>query len=153
MYSRKATKQQIEEASKRLGIELEPTPVNIARSYARDIQALVEHRKGGLKRDLTPDETRWIRNERALCRCDFLYFLERYAKIIDQEGNLVYCVPNVGQRVLLDIWGEHEDQGTAIAEINLKARQIGVSTLAELVCAWLVMFYAYVNAVVASADP
>jgi hypothetical protein len=98
-------------------------------------------------------ERRWIRNERIMCRLDFLYWATRYAFIRSRDGQLVRYSPNVAQRIIHTIRAESELARVAIAFIQLKARQLGVSTDTELAVLHRAQFYAQTNAVVASSDP
>lgn len=108
---------------------------------------------GDLVRPLTSDESRFIQNERRVCSLDFHYHASRYVKIVDWQKHEVYFTPNVAQEIVLDIWADLERQGRAIMMQQLKARQLGVTTLTEIAVAHRVQFRARVNAVVASADP
>lgn len=117
---------------------------------------LLNPETGKPKRDLQPDEARWVRNERLLCTADYCYWAQRYAVILAHtEGGqqLRRFTPNVAQRIIWDIHAEMERQGIAIAIIELKARRVGVSTDTELKVAHRVQFYPNVTAVVASSDP
>src|SRR5689334_18661543 len=99
-------------------------------------------------------ERNFIRNEITLCRIDFLYWAVRYCFVRHKEtGQLVLFVPNVAQRIVLSMWAEMEERGLAIDFINVKARQLGVSTLSELAIAHRVQFQPNINAVTASSDP
>jgi hypothetical protein len=114
-----------------------------------------EHEKQAiaLKRPLTSEEQWWIRNERKLCALDFRYYCTRYAWIIDWKKHAVRFTPNVAQSIVLDVWGDLERKGQAIMMQQLKARQLGVSTLTEIAVGHRVQFVPNTNAVVASADP
>ena len=101
---------------------------------------------------LSPDELDYLSNERQLCALDFRYWL-RYAHIIDWAKRKVAFVPNVAQAMVLDIWSDLERNATAILMIQLKARQLGVTTLTELAICHRFQFHPRTNAVVASADP
>lgn len=106
----------------------------------------------GLKRNLTPDEARWIDNERTLCALDFRYYLQ-YFWIINWKKEPARFIPNVAQNMMLDIWADLEREARAIHVLQLKARRLGVSTLSEAAVAHRVQFHPYTNAVIASADP
>ena len=99
------------------------------------------------------DERRWIRNERVMCRLDFLYWATRYAYIRSRDGQLILYSPNVAQRIVHTLRAENELARVAIAFIQLKARQLGVSTDTEITVLHRGQFYAHTNAVVASSDP
>ncbi|MGH9438618.1 MAG: hypothetical protein ACRD22_12185, partial [Terriglobia bacterium] len=108
-----------------------------------------------LKRPLTPEESRFIENERLVCRFDFRYWLQRYAWVRSWKAmeSLVQVIPNIAQEMTMDIWADLEEQGVSIEILQLKARQLGVSTFTELAIQHRTQFYSYVNAVVASASP
>lgn len=116
-------------------------------------QTLRHEETGELVRPLTQEEARFITNERKVCGLDFHYYSSRYAKIVNWEKHEVLFTPNVAQRIVLSIWADLEAQGRAIMMQQLKARQLGVTTLTEIAVAHRVQFRARVNAVVASADP
>lgn len=104
-------------------------------------------------RPFTVEEARWIRNERALCRCDFSYWCSRYAFIINWLGQLVRFSPNVAQQIALRIFADLEKKQIAILMQFLKARQLGVTTLTELIVLHRALFFPRTNALVASSDP
>lgn len=99
------------------------------------------------------EEYRWIRNERALCSVDFLYWASRYGFIIDWEGKLARFNPNLPQRILLKLMSDMEAEDMAILIMVLKARQEGVTTLSELIMLWRTIFTPYANTLVASSRP
>lgn len=107
---------------------------------------------GTLRRRLRPDEQRWVRHEKLRSMIDFEYYLG-YAFINDYTNKLVRFVLNTAQRMVLKVWSDMEAAELAIMLLQLKARQLGVTTLTELAIAHRVQFYPDVNAVVASADP
>lgn len=102
---------------------------------------------------LTAEEIRWIRNERAICRADFLYWATRYAFIIDWQGQLARFYPNLAQQIILDVFSGMEAEGIAILIQVLKARQLGVTTLSELIILWRTAFTPYMNSLIASSRP
>ena len=104
-------------------------------------------------RKFNVEEIRWIRNERACCSASFLYWATRYAWIVDIEGKLVRFVPNLPQTIILDQLSRMEDDEVAMLIQVLKARQEGVTTLAELILLWRTMFQSYTNSLVASSRP
>jgi hypothetical protein len=137
----------------RLGFQLmrhSVIEVERARNFFR---SLTYPETGELKRALRPDELEWVRNERILCRLDFNYWATRYAKIRSRDGTLILYSPNVAQRILHTLDAENEFLRIAIAFIELKARQLGVSTDTELRVLHRSQLYSHVNAVVSSSDP
>lgn len=107
-----------------------------------------------LRRPLTPDESRFITNERKLCALDFRnYWLPNYARILNWSRQASRFIPNVAQNIVMDLWAEDEAAGHAIWMMQLKARRLGVSTISELNVCHRFQFQLNANCVVASADP
>src|SRR5882724_3210614 len=73
------------------------------------------------------EERRWIRNEKRMCQLDFLYWATRYAYIRSGDGRMIRYSPNTSQRIVHTLRAENELQRIAVAFIQLKARQLGVS--------------------------
>lgn len=107
----------------------------------------------GWARPLSEDERKFIQNETALCMCDFFYWLTRYAYIRYIDETVDRIKPNIAQKIILDIWADNEIHGRSNLLIELKARQLGVSTISELASGHKTQFYPNVNAIVASCDP
>jgi hypothetical protein len=156
MYSPRVTQSQILKTAKALGQPLKySTPKEIA-IYRQHLDSLYRKDEKGnyyLERDFTPSEKRWIDNETILCTLDFRYWASCYAKIINKEGQIVPFRIRDAQEVMLDIWGEMEEEEIAVMVQILKARQLGMSTLTEMAVAHRIQFYPQVNAIVASSDP
>jgi hypothetical protein len=153
MYAPEVTARAVAAARERIGFDLEyhsQDYITAARSVLDD---LVDLDRGGLKRNLAPDEQRFVINERTLCALDARYYQCQYAYIVNWQKQPELFKPNVAQRMMLDIWADLERETRAIHLLQLKARRLGVSTLSELEVARRVQFHPYTNAVVASADP
>jgi hypothetical protein len=105
---------------------------------------------GKTTRPYTEEEKWWIRNERILCVCDASYFLTRYA-CIKAENHIFRFKFRAAQRVYYNVISELERRGAAIQIICLKGRQVGISTLTELLVTHRICFYYGVNAVIASS--
>lgn len=109
-------------------------------------------RDGGSAEDaLEKDELAWIANEYQICACDDRYWLENYAYIND-DGVLKRFAPRHSQAMMIDMWAEREENGSAIEQQVLKARQQGISTVVELAIAKKVNFGIGVKAAIASYD-
>lgn len=108
---------------------------------------------GSLVREFTIEEKRWIINEQTLCSISFPYWASRYAYIIDWMNQLVRFVPNTAQSIVLDVMSKHEAAGMALLFQVLKARQLGITTLAELILLWRTIFHPWSNTLVASSRP
>jgi len=105
------------------------------------------------EKDLNQDEKKWIKNEKILCMCDYVYWAEHYTWIVDKQNRLIRFRPYKAQRINIDIRASLEREGRALEFINLKARQLGISTEYELASAHRVQFYSHINAVIGSSDP
>ena len=151
MYSPKTTATQILAVEKVLGLTLKPSSAKQIRIYTEHFDSL--RNEGKLVRDLTKEELVWIEGERALCSIDFRYWAKNYAYILDKANRKVKFIPNIAQDIILDIAGEMEEDGIAIMLMLLKARQLGMSTLSELMVTQRVQFHSNINAIVASSDP
>jgi intein/homing endonuclease len=152
MYSPKVTAEKIKLASKKLGLELTPHSVHEVSQQNKRLNELLGD-DGRLTRALSTPEMEWCLNERFLSKLDFRYYITRYFFIRNWSGRLERLNPNVAQNIVIDIWGSLEEQNRAISIQELKARQLGVSTVTEASVAHRVQFYRQVNAVVASSDP
>lgn len=118
-------------------LEFTPTRSNI--TYAR-----VE--------DLTQKQKDFITNEVHMCACDAAYYLERYAFIKDEQNTIVRFRWRAPQRVGFSIIADMEAGRHSIEIQWLKGRQLGVSTLIELLITHRILFGYGVNAVAASID-
>lgn len=103
-------------------------------------------------RPFTEEEKWWIRNERTLCACDAEYFLTRYAYLKDDSNQIIKFKFRTPQKVYFNVIAALEKRGSAIQLIILKGRQLGCSTLTELLVAHRVIFYYGINAVIASSN-
>lgn len=104
-------------------------------------------------RPFTPDEIKWMENERLLCRMDFHYFASRYCWIKNAFDQIVQFEPWVSQKIFLDMVGEMELEQIAIMIQQLKARQLGISRIISLMILHRTIFFPNVNAVIGSSTP
>jgi hypothetical protein len=100
---------------------------------------------------LTPDEVRFIRNERVLCRSDFSYWVSRYCFIKSDEDRVVRMEPWVSQQIFLSVLAEMQENEIALMLAVLKARQLGISRVISLILLHSVQFFANINAFLASS--
>jgi len=114
--------------------------------------ASLRDRRGKLVRPLTREEQLWQYCEATLCKIDFHYFCN-YALIEDWAGLIVPFKPNLAQRLVLDVMAEQEDRRLAQAYMFLKARQLGMTTLWQVLLAHRVFNYRNVNCATGSAEP
>lgn len=115
-------------------------------------------------RDLYPDEINFIKSERIICKHYWRYWAERYSVIksrlghsssveLDTDDALMLWRANNAQKVVLKILAELDERQLPLMLLFLKARQLGVSTMVELLTYHRINFYSNLTAYVASADP
>lgn len=102
--------------------------------------------------DLAPWERQWMLNERCLVMCDADYGVTRYGFVIDEEGVIRRFAFRIAQAILFGIIADLEHADVAIEIMILKARQLGMTTVVELLIMLRIVFSYGVNAVIASAD-
>src|SRR5882724_9799717 len=102
--------------------------------------------------NLTQFEVDWMENERILVMSDAEYALTRYCFLKDQENIVRRFEFRVPQRILFDIIADLEESNRTLEFVILKARQLGCSTLVELLIGLRIIFGYGVNAVIGSAD-
>jgi hypothetical protein len=154
MYDPTLTDRAIEDASRQQGWPLVRHARSVIESAISHFDAIYDADAGQLRGSRTLDEReqRYIRNERRLCALDFRYFAQ-YCHIIDYNKRDSVFTPNFSQEIVLSLFAESEAKGHAIIFLLLKARQLGMTTLVELIILWLFLFRPRTYAVIASADP
>lgn len=152
MYSPTFTAQQIATVQLRLDLTLKPSSPQMVAHYCTHLDSLLDPQSGQLTRPLKADEAAWIRNECLLSALDFRYFAPRYWTIRTTDERLIKLNFNIAQTITLDIIGEMEMEELALHLFDLKARQVGKSTMFEAMIGHRALFYPNVNAIVASAD-
>jgi hypothetical protein len=100
---------------------------------------------------LTPEEVKYIRNERILCCSDFSYWASRYCWIKSEEDRVVRMEPWISQQIFLSILAEMQLDQLALMIILLKARQLGMSRIISLILLHAVLFFSNTNAFLASS--
>ena len=102
--------------------------------------------------NLSPEESRWMLNEQLLVMCDAAYAITRYGWVTNEEGVITRFKFRLAQQILFNVIADLEDQDAAIEILILKARQLGMTTLTELLILFRIIFSNGVNAIIASAD-
>ena len=136
MYSKKA----INEAARKVE---ETFPVRLREYTPSEVDAWVERINSAItlkgenkleqKRPLDEEERQFISNELLMSKISFPYYAERYVWIRRDKGGDVRFKFWESQELILDTIAKMQDAGLPIFLINLKARQIGASTLAEAI--------------------
>lgn len=157
MYAPSVTARDVAAAEARLGRKLPLRSVEEVEFFNKHFESITVRDKAGeavgFARDLFPDELEYIEGERILFKLDFLYAATRYFFISDKTNKVVRFSPNVAQKIALDVMGTLEALCVAIILMFLKARQLGVSTLSELLVLHRVISTPGVKAIIGSSDP
>ena len=109
-----------------------------------------------VKRAFTTEEDAFIRHELNRCKADFLYWATRYAKLKDKNMSLLTFKPTPVQEIALDKFAQAEHDvvtgktGDGLIFAVMKARQVGISTLSEIVIAHRTFFYGNTTALIAA---
>ncbi len=153
MYAPDTTQLQVDTASKALRFKLRYHTADEISYNNQILNDLYDRETGKLRRPLSPDERRYIQNEQNLCKWDYLYWLEHYHYIINWEKEVVTMKPNIAQQIILDCKAEMERKRLPIMLINLKARQLGITTEGIADVGHRVQFHKNVMAIVGSSTP
>lgn len=153
MYDRAIVEEKLNQAEQRNGWRPVPHPVSYIIQATDHIASLEDPDTGALKRPLTPDEVRFIENERLMSRISFRYYATRYAVIQHFEGGERRFIPNVAQQATLKLWARLEALGRSVSVQILKARQLGMSTISEIALAHRIQTTPQSWAIVGSSNP
>lgn len=104
-------------------------------------------------RALTPDETQFVYNERALCASSYPYWSSRFAWLKDWTGKTTRYKPNLAQRIFDDILADMENDEVELILQFLKARRLGVSTEVQLRLCHRLLFIPDTQIIMASDNP
>lgn len=109
--------------------------------------------KGGIyqTRSLSKKEAHFIANERALCMASCGYFLTRYY-YIKAKSRIIRFTFRQGQWILWKMMQQLDEMGVSKMMQILKARQLGISTVAEGIATWYSLFVPGVASQIGSSD-
>ena len=158
MYSPKIVENSVRKISDASGIRLKRYTTDACIELADHIDSAYSKETKQYTRDLSREELDFIRNEQLMCSVDFLYWAKRYARIKTKRPGKPerYC-PWDSQLMLHELMVGLEDTCEArrdgIMICNLKARQLGMSTVYEMVLSHKAFFTHGFNGLLAADDP
>lgn len=158
MYSQTRVAERISQAEREYGIRVEyhnTEEIDRFDQYLRRNSMYVLDEDSGQPtgiQNITDFARRWMLNEQILCLCDAAYCITHYGWVKDETNVIRRFGFRVAQRILYDIICDLEDLGAAIEILILKARQLGCSTVVELLIGHRIVFSYGINAVIGSAD-
>lgn len=109
--------------------------------------------KPKMVRSPNEEERNFIANEVLMCKISYPYWATRYAHIKSDKGGLVRLKFWESQEMLLQAIATLEEARKPILIINLKARQVGASTLSETIMTHKVTNSYGITSLVASDEP
>ncbi len=145
-------------------VRVNTDPLFTFRDYSREeidewnekLDAVYNPVDGSLLRTLTVDEESYIRHQILRCKADFRYWLENFCWIKGKEATLIRVSPTHVQELFLKKAADAEMRSLSgktndgLLFAVLKARQLGVSTIADCIVAYRINFYGNIAALVAS---
>lgn len=157
MYSKAKVAKRIAEAEQEFNLTLEPhSPEEVDEFEAilrrENKYTYDEFGRPNGTQNLDDFHIAWMLNEQLLVLCDARYALTRYCWVKDEENIIRRFTFRVAQELIYEIICDLEDREAAIELLILKARQLGISTLAQLLIALRIVFSYGVTAVTGSAD-
>lgn len=165
MYGQKVISRRISAYESATGIILREVPIQRVRDLVTYIEGRHDAKGKPIRPVVTPEIRRFIDNELAMCKANFRYWVERYVFIQYRTGmgGVDLFAPLESQLILLDrmakdeehMW-ERKDAGDRSFDGLLyfihKARQLGFTTLCQLLLLHRTLFYADYKTLTASAD-
>lgn len=165
MYSDKIVERRIGEYQRSTGRRLRQVDVGRVRSIVHYLEGKVGDSGKPVRPPVTAELAAFIENERAMCKASFRYWAERYAFIEYRvgRGGVDLFKPLESQLLLLEklaieeekMW-ERKDQGDSkflgLCFMIHKARQLGFTTLCQLLLLHLQIFYSEYRSLSASVD-
>jgi len=159
MYSAKKVEERLELAKHDLGwnpADYYYTPEDIDNfNHRLEREGKIVYDKTGKPESVTnlsSTDCAFIQHNQALIMCDAVYGLTRFCFVKDEEGIIRRFRFRIPQRLLFDIICDLEIDDLAIEIMILKARQLGMTTLVQLLIALRIIFSYGVGAVAGSAD-
>jgi hypothetical protein len=157
MYSKTKVDWRLDIAERNLGWRAQPKPLSDVLTFEDHLKRYEKYTYDDLGKptgtqNLNTEESRWIQNEQVMVQCDASYFLARYSFIKDIQNNIIRFDIRIPQKLLFDIICDLEERDSSVEVQILKARQLGCSTIVELLIAHRIIFGYGVNAIIGSAD-
>lgn len=154
MFADSVVAQQLDAFEKEFGWRPKPYSIDSVDHWSKKLETAFEtDAKGNIfqARDLSSQEQRFIANERAMCMASCFYFLTRYFWI-KAKSRIMRFTFRQGQWILWQMLCYLDELGVSKLLQILKARQLGISTLAEGIMTWGALFIPGVSSQIGSAD-
>lgn len=153
-FAPEIVEERLQRFRKEYGWKPQPHSIDEVDDWTKRLSTAFEiDQKGNIyqTRDLTKQEAHFIANERAMCVASASYFLTRYYWI-KTKNRIIRFAFRQGQWILWQMLCELDRMGVSKMLQIMKARQLGISTLAEGIARWTSMFIPGVAAQIGSSD-
>ncbi len=158
MYSPKVIAASVASVESKMGITLKEHTIAEVEEWNYRLNKLINPESTptsfkGLTRPLSEEENLFISNELLMSRINYPYWATRYAWIRRDKGGEIRMQFWESQEMILKVMGALEESLKPILLLNLKARQVGSSTLAESVMTHRVITTPGITSLVAADEP
>jgi hypothetical protein len=157
MYSPKVTAKKVAEVEKSFSINLTEHSLAEVDDWNHRLSKLVHpdstDKTPQLIRPMNDEEKAFVVNELMMIRINYPYWATRYAFIRDHKGGETRIKFWESQQFMLDTIGALEEQNKPILLLNLKARQIGSSTISESILTHKVITTQGITSMLAADEP
>lgn len=99
-----------------------------------------------------PAELEYVNKELCLCFADFRYWFYRYFFIEYKDGTFARPEEHISQQMMFEVIAEINRKGLPMLIMNLKARQLGISTFWIGLFLWISLFRSGSHIILASAE-
>lgn len=161
MYSQRIVERHVEAYEAKTGARLMRYELPIVDAYLARLNS-IRNEDGSLQRNFTREEQRFITNEQILSKFDFLYWAERYGWFIGDGGTFMRFNPWDSQKLVLKLMSTVEeemydrlDRSEPVDGILIdahKARQLGLTQLAQFVIAHRLTTTDHIRGLIGSVD-
>jgi len=157
MYSQQSIRAAAKAIESKLPIKLKEHSIAEIDEWTFRLNSIVDptstEKSFRLKRPLTEEERQFIANETLLCKISYPYFATRYCFILRDKGGEQRLRFWESQEYILEVIAELEDASQPILIINLKARQLGASTIYETILTHRVITTPGIVSLIAADEP
>lgn len=165
MYAEAIIQRRVDNYEQATGVRLREVPLDRVKEIRHYLDGKLDAKGQPVRPRITPELRAFIDNELAMCKANFLYWARRYAHIERRigTGGIALFEPLESQLVLLakmardevEMW-YRKDQGDTkffgLCYIIHKARQLGFTTLCQLLLLHLDIFYSDYRNLTASVN-
>lgn len=165
MYDQTVIERRVAEYERSSGRKLREVPIDRVTEVKHYLEGRLNAKGVPVRPPLTPELAAFITNERAMCKASFLYWAERYALIEYRVGHggvglfkalesqyVLLKKMAIAEREMWDRKDLGDEKFLGLCFIIHKARQLGFTTLCQLLLLHYSLFYSDYKTLSASVD-